>query len=119
MLGGPDDQVELVDFRPMYGPFDDRILHAFQLGDAILEKARDIKDLYDSSLKRLMAKHAIKTEFEAWSVFVLSHNLESRDYTFAEEFGKTISVCVPQFTRHLISFPFYNFLSCILFLVWN
>ncbi|PVI06539.1 RdRP-domain-containing protein [Periconia macrospinosa] len=96
VLGKLYDQVELVDFKPMYGPFDERILQAFQLDDAILEKARDIKSSYDSSLRRLMAKHAIKTEFEAWSIFVLSHNLESRDYTFAEEFGKTVGILKEQ-----------------------
>jgi len=55
-----------------------------------------------------MAKHGIQTEFEAWSVFVIVHNhevspdcsrsvthtdfapLQSRDYKFAEEFGRTI-----------------------------
>jgi RNA-dependent RNA polymerase len=39
-----------------------------------------------------MAKHEIRTEFEAWSVFVMSHNLEARVYTFAEEFGRTVGV---------------------------
>jgi RNA-dependent RNA polymerase len=44
-----------------------------------------------------MAKHEIRTEFEAWSVFVMYHNLEARDYTFAEEFGKTVGVLKANF----------------------
>ncbi|KAF2790111.1 RdRP-domain-containing protein [Melanomma pulvis-pyrius CBS 109.77] len=93
ILGMLYDQVKLVDFQPQYdGAFDNRILDAFELDEAILNKAVDLKDLYDSSLRRLMAKHAIRTEFEAWSVFVLSHNQEGRDYTFAEEFGGVIAI---------------------------
>lgn len=99
ILGKLFDQVELVDFKPVYGPFDDRILTAFQLENKILTKAREMKSSYDSALLRLMAKHAIKTEFEAWSVFVMSHNQEGRDYTFAEEFGKTIGVLKDQYRQ--------------------
>lgn len=62
-----------------------------------------------------MAKHGIRTEFEAWSVFVLVHNhevssdctrcvrhtdfspLQSRDYKFAEEFGRTIGAFKSQY----------------------
>ncbi|KAF1958751.1 RdRP-domain-containing protein [Byssothecium circinans] len=98
ILGMLYDQVDLVDFKPSYeNPFDSRILEAFPLAEDVLKKASDIKESYDSALRRLMAKHAIKTEFEAWSVFVLSHNLEARDYTFAEEFGRTIGVLKNQF----------------------
>ncbi|CAI6337736.1 unnamed protein product [Periconia digitata] len=99
ILGKLYDQVELVDFKPIYGPFDNRILNAFQLDDSMLEAAEKIKESYDSSLRRLMAKHAIQTEFEAWSVFVMSHNLESRDYTFAEEFGRTVGALKEQYRQ--------------------
>ncbi|KAF2643461.1 RdRP-domain-containing protein [Massarina eburnea CBS 473.64] len=100
ILGMLYDQVELVDFKPLYEySFDSRILDAFAVDEAMLIKAGEIKASYDSALRRLMAKHAIKTEFEAWSVFVLSHNLEARDYTFAEEFGRTISVLKNQFRK--------------------
>ena len=62
-----------------------------------------------------MAKHGIQTEFEAWSVFVIVHNhevssdctrlmkhtdlapLQSRDYKFAEEFGRTIGAFKSQY----------------------
>ncbi|KAH8727001.1 RNA dependent RNA polymerase-domain-containing protein [Phaeosphaeriaceae sp. PMI808] len=107
ILGQLYDQIELVDFKPQWNSdsqtqtglgmlamnsFDSRILGAyhFEEKDDIYIKATGIKTSYDEDLKRLMAKHGICTEFEAWSVFVLSHNHESRDYKFAEEFGRTI-----------------------------
>jgi RNA-dependent RNA polymerase len=100
ILGMLYDQVELVDFKPQYeNAFDNRILNAFQLDEAMIEEAEDIKSSYDSALKRLMAKHDIRTEFEAWSVFVLYHNLEARDYTFAEEFGRTVGVLKAHFVE--------------------
>ena len=93
ILGTLFDQVQLVDFVPQYGNrFDPRILNAFEADAGRFAAARDIKLSYDSELKRLMTKHAIRTEFEAWSVFVLAHNLEARDYTFAEEFGRTVGL---------------------------
>ncbi|KAL1613050.1 hypothetical protein SLS60_001282 [Paraconiothyrium brasiliense] len=91
ILGMLFDQVQLVDFVPQYeNRFDQGILDFCVPDQGTLAKANEIKYEYDSELRRLMAKHAIRTEFEAWSVFVLAHNLEARDYTFAEEFGRTI-----------------------------
>jgi RNA-dependent RNA polymerase len=59
------DQVELVDFKPQYeNAFDSRVLNAFQLDEALIREAKDVKSAYDSALKRLMAKHEIHTEFE-------------------------------------------------------
>jgi RNA-dependent RNA polymerase len=43
ILGMLYDQVELVDFKPQYGPFDSRILAAFQLEESMIEEAKDIK----------------------------------------------------------------------------
>ncbi|KAF1947306.1 RdRP-domain-containing protein [Clathrospora elynae] len=98
ILGVLYDQVQLVGFKPEWeNKFDKRVLDAFQLDDTILTKAADIKVSYDESLRRLMAKHGIRSEFEAWSVFVLAHNNESRDYKFAEEFGRTIAALKSQF----------------------
>ncbi|KAI4956156.1 hypothetical protein J4E91_000367 [Alternaria rosae] len=98
VLGILYDQVQLVDFKPQWeNPFDKRILEAFRLGDEVLTKAAVLKASYDESLRRLMAKHGIRTEFEAWSVFVLIHNHESRDYKFAEEFGRTIGAFKSQY----------------------
>lgn len=93
ILGMLYDQVQLVDFIPTWeDKFDQRILDAFDLDEPLLEKATEIKAQYDDDLKRLMAKHGVRTEFEAFSVFVLEHNGESRDYKFAEEFGLTVGV---------------------------
>ncbi|KAJ4374237.1 hypothetical protein N0V83_002978 [Neocucurbitaria cava] len=100
ILGMLYDQVQLVDFKPQWeNAFDERILNAFdfELDAQLLEKAAEIKISYDESLRRLMAKHGIRTEFEAWSVFVLAHNHESRDYKFAEEFGRTIGALKAQY----------------------
>ncbi|KAH7402736.1 RNA dependent RNA polymerase-domain-containing protein [Pyrenochaeta sp. MPI-SDFR-AT-0127] len=98
VLGMLYDQIELVDFRPQWeNAFDKRVLDAFELDETLLGKAAKIKASYDESLKRLMAKHGIRTEFEAWSVFVLVHNHESNDYKFAEEFGRTIGALKAQF----------------------
>ncbi|KAI4936303.1 hypothetical protein J4E85_001632 [Alternaria conjuncta] len=98
VLGILYDQVQLVDFKPQWeNPFDKRVLEAFELGDEVLTKAAGIKISYDEALRRLMAKHGIQTEFEAWSVFVIVHNHESRDYKFAEEFGRTIGAFKSQY----------------------
>ncbi|KAI4629730.1 uncharacterized protein J4E87_002916 [Alternaria ethzedia] len=98
VLGILYDQVQLADFKPQWeNAFDKRILMAFELGDKTLAKAAGLKASYDESLRRLMAKHGIQTEFEAWSVFVLVHNHESRDYKFAEEFGRTIGAFKSQY----------------------
>jgi RNA-dependent RNA polymerase len=100
ILGMLYDQVQLVDFKPQWeNPFDPRILRfrAFELDDPMLKEVAEIKVSYDEALRRLMAKHGIRTEFEAWSVFVLEHNHESRDYKFSEEFGRTIAGLKAQF----------------------
>jgi RNA-dependent RNA polymerase len=98
ILGRLYDQVQLVDFKPQWkNPFDDRILGAFDLDNSMLTDSAAIKKSYDEAMKRLMAKHGIRTEFEAWSVFVLAHNHESRDYKFAEEFGRTVEALKAQF----------------------
>ncbi|KAF1834188.1 RdRP-domain-containing protein [Decorospora gaudefroyi] len=98
ILGQLYDQVQLIDFNPQWEKaFDERILNAFDLDDELLAKAGEVKASYDEAIRRLMAKHGIRTEFEAWSVFVLSHNHESRDYKFAEEFGRTMGALKAKF----------------------
>ena len=98
ILGQLFDQVELVDFKPQYRlAFDARILQAFELDDALLDKARALKESYDAAMQRIMAKHGIRTEFEVWSAFVLEHNQEQKDYSFAEELGRTMCAIQHQF----------------------
>jgi RNA-dependent RNA polymerase len=104
ILGMLYDQVQLVDFKPVWEDnFDQRILDCFELDQPLLEKAAEIKADYDDALRRLMAKHGIETEFEAFSVFVLVHNHESRDYKFAEEFGRTVGVLKSQYREVCIN----------------
>ena len=90
VLGQLFDQVERADFVPQYeASFDKRILEAYDLDEDTLKRAAEVKLLYDAAMRRIMAQHAIRTEFEVWSTFVLDHNRESKDYTFAEELGRT------------------------------
>lgn len=98
ILGMLYDQVQLVDFKPVWAPdFDQRVLDCFDLEESLLKTAAKIKADYDEDLRKLMAKHGIQTEFEAFTTFVLSHNQETRDYKFAEEFGRTVSVLKAQY----------------------
>jgi len=98
ILGMLYDQVQLVDFKPVWASsFDQRVLDAFEPEESSLERAAQIKAEYDEDLRRLMAKHGIETEFEAFTTFVLSHNQDTRDYKFAEEFGRTVGVLKAQY----------------------
>jgi RNA-dependent RNA polymerase len=103
VLGQLYDMVELVDFSPEYEtPFDSRILEAYCLNESILSEAAEMKAQYDDAIKRIMAQHAIGTEFEVWSAFVLSHNFEKKDFTFAEELGRVTSALKENFRRMFI-----------------
>lgn len=89
VLGQLYDSVDRVAFVPNYdAPFDERILHACEPSDDIMQDARGLKHEYDTSLQRVMAQHDIKTEFEVWSTFVLDHSKASKDYKFHEEIGQ-------------------------------
>lgn len=92
VLGQLYDAVERVDFIPsLEMPFDKRILECnLEVAEDLMQFARDLKGEYDSAMRRIMAQHEIKTEFEVWSTFVLSHANMSKDYKFHEELG-TIS----------------------------
>ncbi|KAL8807393.1 MAG: hypothetical protein Q9182_000732 [Xanthomendoza sp. 2 TL-2023] len=89
VLGQLYDQVERVDFIPIYdAPFDNRILGAYKIEAQMLEDAKVVKRQYDAAVQRIMAQHAIGTEFEVWSTFVMSHSKASNDYKFHEEIGR-------------------------------
>lgn len=89
VLGKLFDQVERVDFVPVFdAPFDTRILNAYMIESTMLEDAAVIKRQYDAAVRRIMAQHAISTEFEVWSTFVMSHSKASNDYKFHEEIGR-------------------------------
>jgi RNA-dependent RNA polymerase len=88
ILGRLYDMIEREDFRPeIASPFDRRILSAYRLEEDMLEKARELKRDYDGAVKRIMAHYAIQTEFEVWSSFVMSHNMERKDYNLSEDLG--------------------------------
>ena len=88
ILGQLYDLVERADFVPQYkNAPDERILGAYDLKEDILIQAAELKESYDAAIRRVMAQHSIRTEFEIWSTFVLEHNQESKDYKFHEELG--------------------------------
>ncbi|KAI9885653.1 MAG: hypothetical protein M1823_002522 [Watsoniomyces obsoletus] len=88
VLGQLYDQVERIDFVPRYNTtFDTRILNAFPVTERQMQDARDLKERYDGDMRRIMAQHEIRTEFEVWSTFALSHTNMTKDYKFHEELG--------------------------------
>ena len=89
VLGQLYDQVERIDFIPAFDkPFDQRILYAYQLDPDMIQAAANLKFQYDAAMRRIMAQHEIKTEFEVWSTFVLQHSNAMKDYKFHEEIGR-------------------------------
>ena len=97
ILGQLYDLVERVSFVPAFDcPFDERILRAYNLNKDMIEEARNLKQDYDAHIKRIMAQHAIKNEFEVWSTFVIEHN-NSNDFKFHEEIGRISTALKDQF----------------------
>ncbi|KAL8740977.1 MAG: hypothetical protein Q9190_006367, partial [Brigantiaea leucoxantha] len=89
ILGRLYDEVERVDFNPAFEmSFDNRILSAYKLDQSMLEQAYELKKEYDSAVRRIMAQHDIKSDFEVWSTFALHHSREVGDYKFYEEIGR-------------------------------
>lgn len=99
ILGQLYDIVERVDYRPkLEAAFDDRILNSgIDVTDELLAAAAELKVAYDADMRRIMAQHEIKTEFEVWSTFVLSHANMSKDYKFHEEIGQITSALRERF----------------------
>ncbi|KAL4754800.1 hypothetical protein BDW72DRAFT_213021 [Aspergillus terricola var. indicus] len=89
VLGQLYDAVERIDFVPnLEMNFDKRILNCHvEVSDDMYDFARRLKDEYDIAIRRIMAQHEIKTEFEVWSTFVLSHAKIDKDYKFHEDIG--------------------------------
>ena len=89
ILGQLYDQVERIDFAPAFDkPFDQRVLYAYELDPDMIQAAANLKFQYDAALRRIMAQHEIKTEFEVWSTFVLQHSNAMKDFKFHEEIGR-------------------------------
>ncbi|KAF1809900.1 RdRP-domain-containing protein [Eremomyces bilateralis CBS 781.70] len=96
ILGKLYDRVSSVYFRPVFQGFNYDIIASYQTmldaasWERLKGKARNLKGKYDDAVRRIQARHDIKTEFEVWTVYCLSHNGEKRDYTFAEDMGRDI-----------------------------
>jgi len=98
VLGQLYDQVDRVDFVPTFDkPFDKRILNAYKVSPEMLKDAAEVKLRYDAAMRRIMAQHEIKTEFEVWSTFVMQHSNDFRDYKFHEEIGNLSQSLKDQF----------------------
>lgn len=88
ILGKLFDAVERVNFVPeLTDTFDPRILH-HKPPQNILDVVKNMKKEYEESMRRIMAQHEIRSEFEVWSTFVLSHSKAARDFKFHEEIGQ-------------------------------
>ncbi|GKZ81065.1 hypothetical protein AnigIFM56816_005576 [Aspergillus niger] len=89
ILGQLYDAVERVDFVPsLEMPFDERILNcSIEVNEDLYTFAKNLKVEHDTAIRRIMAQHEIKTEFEIWSTFILNHSQMSKDYKFHEEIG--------------------------------
>lgn len=99
ILGRLYDEVVRVPFVPAWDlPFDERVLGACAVDDALLSSAAEVKREYDETIRRLMTQHGIQTEFEVWTTFVLAHNGESRDFRIAEQLGETVAGIKQQLT---------------------
>lgn len=103
ILGQLYDVVERIDFQPnLEMPFDARILNSKLVprSDAFLDYAEQLKSEYDAAMLRIMAQFDIKTEFEVWSTFVLSHNCLCRDYKIHEDLGRVAGTLREGFRLH-------------------
>lgn len=102
VLGQLYDHVERVSFEPRFGAkFDSRILSAFNLSEDMLLDAVKLKADYDDHMHRIMAQHAIKTEYEVWSTFVMEHN-HANDFKLHEEIGQISAALKDQFKEACI-----------------
>ena len=100
ILGQLYDQVDRVDFVPTFDKtFDQRILKAYKVSPEMLKDAAEVKQQYDDAMRRIMAQHDIKTEFEVWSTFVLQHSNDFRDFKFHEEIGNLAQSLKDQFRK--------------------
>lgn len=68
--------------------FDQRIITKFGLGKEMLQTARNIKAHYDLCVRRILAQHALDTEFELWTGFAMSKPAAGTDYKRQEQLGR-------------------------------
>lgn len=97
VLGKLYDEVKKEPFDAAWNlPFDQRILTACEPTEEMLQDAREVKALYDEAVRRIMAQHGIKTEFEVFTGFVLDHHQEIGDYKFAETMSTIIGTLLEE-----------------------
>jgi RNA-dependent RNA polymerase len=79
-----------ISFEPDWDhDFDQRILARYKpLGESALEKAREIKILYDRAVRRILAQLNLATEFELWTGFAMSKPVVGSDYKRQEVLGQ-------------------------------
>lgn len=98
VIGQLYDAVNLDNFKPAWElPFDERILSACVPSQQNLDDAKEVKDLYDEAMRRIMAQYGIKNEFEVFTTFVQVHNPELSDYKFSETIDEVSSGLRAQF----------------------
>lgn len=89
-LGKIYDKVvnKVIQFNPIWdNPFDKRITKRFTLENDMLKDARKIKSEYDTSVRRLLSQHDLKTEFELWTAFAMTKPAIGTDYKQQEDLG--------------------------------
>ncbi|KPI35395.1 RNA-dependent RNA polymerase 1 [Cyphellophora attinorum] len=82
--------------------FDARVLNLDRPDRDVFNQVQAIKHEYDMAMRRIMAQHKIKTEFEIWSTFVMSHSKKSTDYKFHEEIGQISKSLKEEFRKELV-----------------
>lgn len=98
ILGQLYDGVTIADFSPAYDNLPDRrILRAFRCSEEHLQAARKIKLEYDTAVRRIMAQHDIKTEFEVWSTFALERNKNHGEFKFGEILSQSVDALKEQY----------------------
>jgi RNA-dependent RNA polymerase len=91
IIGKLYNMVQRINFIPAWdSPFDKRILDAYLLDEDILAAAAEVKVEYDASVRQLMAKFGIKSDFEVYTTFALEHSDDFGDYKFAETLGEVV-----------------------------
>ena len=102
VLGKLFDMVERVKFEPsILNAFDRRILDAFVIDVNLESQVARLKKEYDNHMRRILAQHAIQTEFEVWSTFVMQHN-HANDYKMQEDMAHISGALKDQFRKQCI-----------------
>ncbi|KPM40471.1 RNA-dependent RNA polymerase 1 [Neonectria ditissima] len=89
-----------IQFNPIWdSPFDQRIAEhdTVKPDNDMLNAAKKIKRDYDTSVRRILNQHDVKTEFELWTGFAMSKPPVGSDYKRQEELGREYGVLKQRF----------------------